>query len=199
MHERPIGDLVDALRALGADIRYLGEEGFPPLAIGPGHLHLDARRRDPRRDFEPVCKRAARWRCLWAEPASRSTSPASSCRGHTCEMTLSLMARFGVDVAWEGARVCGCRASDGYRSPGRIVSRRRCLVGILLSCRRRDRRRPGARARRRQRQHPGRCRFADTLAAMGALVTLGSDWIEAEGEHRCARSMPTSRTCRTRR
>ena len=36
MHERPIGDLVDALRALGADIRYLGNAGFPPLAIGPG-------------------------------------------------------------------------------------------------------------------------------------------------------------------
>ena len=36
MHERPIGDLVDALRALGADIRYLGTTGFPPLAIGPG-------------------------------------------------------------------------------------------------------------------------------------------------------------------
>ena len=31
MHERPIGDLVDALRQLGADIRYLGNEGFPPL------------------------------------------------------------------------------------------------------------------------------------------------------------------------
>ncbi|MDH4286544.1 MAG: bifunctional 3-phosphoshikimate 1-carboxyvinyltransferase/cytidylate kinase, partial [Gallionella sp.] len=31
MHERPIGDLVEALRALGADIRYLGNEGFPPL------------------------------------------------------------------------------------------------------------------------------------------------------------------------
>ena len=38
MHERPIGDLVDALRALGADIRYLGSEGFPPLAIGPGRV-----------------------------------------------------------------------------------------------------------------------------------------------------------------
>jgi 3-phosphoshikimate 1-carboxyvinyltransferase len=36
MHERPIGDLVDALRALGADIRYLDQEGFPPLTIGPG-------------------------------------------------------------------------------------------------------------------------------------------------------------------
>src|SRR6266481_5742220 len=34
MHERPIGDLVDALRQLGADIRYLGNAGFPPLHIG---------------------------------------------------------------------------------------------------------------------------------------------------------------------
>ena len=35
MHERPIADLVDALRGLGADIRYLGTEGFPPLEIHP--------------------------------------------------------------------------------------------------------------------------------------------------------------------
>ena len=35
MHERPIGDLVDAVRSLGADIRYTGNDGFPPLAIGP--------------------------------------------------------------------------------------------------------------------------------------------------------------------
>lgn len=38
MHERPIGDLVDALRQLGADIRYLGNEGFPPLQIFPARL-----------------------------------------------------------------------------------------------------------------------------------------------------------------
>jgi 3-phosphoshikimate 1-carboxyvinyltransferase len=38
MHERPIGDLVDALRQLGADIKYLGNEGFPPLQISPGKL-----------------------------------------------------------------------------------------------------------------------------------------------------------------
>src|SRR6202142_1009963 len=36
MHERPIGDLVDALRQLGAQVDYLGNEGFPPLAIRPG-------------------------------------------------------------------------------------------------------------------------------------------------------------------
>ena len=33
MHHRPIGQLVDALREIGADIDYLGEEGFPPLRI----------------------------------------------------------------------------------------------------------------------------------------------------------------------
>ena len=33
MHERPIGDLVDALRQAGADIAYLGSAGFPPLEI----------------------------------------------------------------------------------------------------------------------------------------------------------------------
>lgn len=35
MHERPIGDLVDALRQLGATLSYLGHEGFPPLHIEP--------------------------------------------------------------------------------------------------------------------------------------------------------------------
>lgn len=33
MHHRPIGQLVDALCEIGADIEYLGEEGFPPLRI----------------------------------------------------------------------------------------------------------------------------------------------------------------------
>jgi 3-phosphoshikimate 1-carboxyvinyltransferase len=41
MHERPIADLVDALRQLGADIKYLGNEGFPPLRISPANLSGD--------------------------------------------------------------------------------------------------------------------------------------------------------------
>src|SRR5574343_1525357 len=39
MHERPIGDLVDALRHLGADIAYLANDGYPPLKISPGVDH----------------------------------------------------------------------------------------------------------------------------------------------------------------
>ncbi|OYW33748.1 MAG: 3-phosphoshikimate 1-carboxyvinyltransferase, partial [Methyloversatilis sp. 12-65-5] len=38
MHERPIGDLVDALRQVGAQIEYEGQTGFPPLRIHPARL-----------------------------------------------------------------------------------------------------------------------------------------------------------------
>lgn len=38
MHERPIGDLVEALQAGGAHIEYLGAEGYPPLKIGPANI-----------------------------------------------------------------------------------------------------------------------------------------------------------------
>ena len=38
MKHRPIGILVDALRLLGADIQYVGEEGFPPLRINGKQL-----------------------------------------------------------------------------------------------------------------------------------------------------------------
>lgn len=36
MHQRPIGELVDLLRKLGATIDYLGEDGFPPLRVHGG-------------------------------------------------------------------------------------------------------------------------------------------------------------------
>ncbi|MDE6526072.1 MAG: 3-phosphoshikimate 1-carboxyvinyltransferase [Muribaculaceae bacterium] len=47
MCERPIGPLVDVLRVLGADITYLGDEGFPPLRINGrrlagGSVEIDA-------------------------------------------------------------------------------------------------------------------------------------------------------------
>src|SRR6185436_8093765 len=44
MHERPIGDLVDALRQLGCAIDYLGADGYPPLRLnaGRGTLRTEA-------------------------------------------------------------------------------------------------------------------------------------------------------------
>lgn len=45
MHKRPIGPLVDALQSLGAEIKYLGKEAFPPLSIkgkplSGGHVNI---------------------------------------------------------------------------------------------------------------------------------------------------------------
>ena len=40
MHERPIGDLVDALRQAGTSIEYLEKEGFPPLKISPAKIDV---------------------------------------------------------------------------------------------------------------------------------------------------------------
>ena len=42
MHERPIADLVDPLVALGCDVRYLANPGYPPLAIGESRAHAGA-------------------------------------------------------------------------------------------------------------------------------------------------------------
>ena len=41
MHERPIRDLVEPLRRIGANIDYTGNEGYPPLAIHPGDIRID--------------------------------------------------------------------------------------------------------------------------------------------------------------
>src|SRR5436190_526302 len=41
MHQRPIRDLVEPLRSIGARIDYVGKEGFPPLAIHPGNIRVE--------------------------------------------------------------------------------------------------------------------------------------------------------------
>ena len=41
MHERPIKDLVDALKQIGAKINYLGTSGYPPLKISPGNINCN--------------------------------------------------------------------------------------------------------------------------------------------------------------
>ena len=57
MHERPIGDLVDALRQLGCPVDCLGKEGYPPLRLGDGATHalkLNAAHPRARRRVQPV-------------------------------------------------------------------------------------------------------------------------------------------------
>lgn len=117
MHERPIGDLVDALRQLGADITYLGETGFPPLLIKPASISPKAEvsiRGDVSSQFLtallmalPMLGQAAKI-CMASELISKPY----------IEITLNLMAQFGVQVQRQGWESFSLAAGQSYVSPG---------------------------------------------------------------------------------
>jgi 3-phosphoshikimate 1-carboxyvinyltransferase len=180
MHERPIGDLVDALRALGAEIRYLGSEGFPPLAIGPGNLRFGgsvAIRGGVSSQFLSAL--------LLALPLGGNAMTVDVAGDLISkpyvEMTLNLMARFGVAVEREDWHRLHVPASAGYVSPGSIaVEGDASSASYFLAA--------GAIGGGPVRVEgvgrdsiQGDVRFADTLAAMGAVVERGADWIEVRG------------------
>lgn len=121
MHERPIGDLVDALRGLGAEIDYLGNEGYPPLRIGRGAP--DASR--PVRVRGSVSSQFLT-ALLMAAPvlaAGESAPVVIEVEGELISkpyiaITLNLMSRFGVQVERDGWQRFTIPAGQRYRSPG---------------------------------------------------------------------------------
>src|SRR5690606_26858325 len=101
MHERPIGDLVDALRQLGADIEYLGQEGFPPLLIKPAQIAARGSvkiRGDVSSQFLTALLMAAPM--IGTETRIELVSELIS--KPYIEITLRLMAQFGVQVERQG-------------------------------------------------------------------------------------------------
>ncbi|MDP3248287.1 MAG: bifunctional 3-phosphoshikimate 1-carboxyvinyltransferase/cytidylate kinase [Polaromonas sp.] len=120
MHERPIGDLVDALRGLGCAIDYLGEDGFPPLRIRTGQLTLDAPIR-VRGDVSSQFLTAL----LLALPLVATRDITLDVVGELIskpyiEITLNLLARFGIQVQRDGWQRFTIPAGSRYRSPGEI-------------------------------------------------------------------------------
>ena len=118
MRERPIGDLVDALRPLGAAIAYEMATGFPPLRIAPGHLAaVPVRiRGDVSSQFLTGLVQALP---LLHSDVTVTIDGELISRPYV-EITLNLMNRFGVSVerdAWRSLRV---PAGNGYRSPGTL-------------------------------------------------------------------------------
>ncbi|NPC55538.1 bifunctional 3-phosphoshikimate 1-carboxyvinyltransferase/cytidylate kinase [Caenimonas soli] len=120
MHERPIGDLVDALRQLGCDIQYLGTEGYPPLRIGRPQLKLD-RPIQVRGDVSSQFLTAL----LMALPLVAKQDVVIEVTGELIskpyiEITLNLLARFGITVRREGWQRFTIPAGSNFRSPGSI-------------------------------------------------------------------------------
>ncbi|MFW7343563.1 3-phosphoshikimate 1-carboxyvinyltransferase [Pollutimonas sp. H1-120] len=124
MHERPIGDLVDALVALGADVSYLGNPGYPPLAIGQGDIRTDK----PVRVKGSVSSQFLT-ALLMAAPIHASRAAADVTIEVDGELiskpyisiTLNLMAKFGVQVQREDWRRFVIPAGSRYTSPGNIA------------------------------------------------------------------------------
>jgi 3-phosphoshikimate 1-carboxyvinyltransferase len=120
MHERPIGDLVDALRQLGCRIDYLGTEGYPPLRIHPPQLKLDAPiqvRGDVSSQFLTAL--------LMALPLVARADVVIEVVGELIskpyiEITLNLLARFGISVRRDGWQRFTIPAGSHYVSPGSI-------------------------------------------------------------------------------
>jgi 3-phosphoshikimate 1-carboxyvinyltransferase len=181
MHERPIGDLVDALRQLGADISYLGNEGFPPLQIKPAHIRASniTMRGDVSSQFLTGLLMAMPLSAAGIDQEPMITVSGELISRPYIELTIALMARFGMHVEhenWRRFTVCG---GKHYRSPGEIfVEGDASSASYFLAA--------GAIGRGPVRVQgigrdslQGDVRFAEALTKMGAQITSGANWMEA--------------------
>ncbi len=178
MHERPIGDLVDGLRQIGCDVRYAGKDGFPPLEIFPATVSLAAPirvRGDVSSQFLTALLMALP---LTGENVVVELTTELISKPYI-EITLNLMARFGVKVEREGWARFTIAAGQKYRSPGIVhVEGDASGASYFLAA--------GAIGGGPVRVEgvgrdsiQGDVKFADALVAMGARVEMGDNWIEA--------------------
>lgn len=181
MHERPIGDLVDALRQLGCRIDYLGNEGYPPLRIGQPALKLDAPiqvRGDVSSQFLTAL--------LMALPLVASKNIVIEVVGELIskpyiEITLNLLARFGIQVQREGWQRFTIPAGSRYQSPGALhveADASSASYFIALGAIAADAATPvhieGVGADSIQ----GDIRFIEAARLMGAHITSGPNWLK---------------------
>lgn len=119
MHERPIGDLVDALHQAGADITYEANSGFPPLNIAPAQLDV-SKPIQIRGDVSSQFLTAL----LMALPLTQQQTTievvGELISKPYIEITLNLMAKFGVQVQRDGWERFTIAANSQYQSPAEI-------------------------------------------------------------------------------
>lgn len=182
MLERPIGDLVDGLRAVGASIRYTGRDGYPPLVV-------EGRSGTPRLARELRVSGATSSQFV---TGLLQAAPLLATRGDVrirvegelisrpyVEMTIALLARFGVEVEREAGDAYRIARGATLRSPGTIaVEGDASSASYFLAA--------GALAGgpvrvigAGRRSVQGDVAFADALEQMGARIERGDDWIEA--------------------
>jgi len=177
MEERPIAHLVDALRQAGAHVHYLKKDGYPPLTIEGkglwgGEVVIDG---SVSSQFLTAF--------LMAAPLA-SGDVRIRIRGELVskpyiDITLHIMKQFGVTVEHDDYQVFYVRGNQTYVSPGTfLVEGDASSASYFLAA--------GAiKGKVRvtgigKDSIQGDIRFADVLEKMGAKITWGDDFIEAE-------------------
>ena len=185
MHERPIGDLVDALRQIGCQIECTGNEGYPPLRITQPTLQLDQPVR-VRGDVSSQFLTAL----LMALPLVCSKDVVIDVVGELIskpyiEITLNLLARFGIQVRRDGWERFTIPAGSRYQSPGSIhVEADASSASYFIAL--------GALTTSATGQNgikiegvgadsiQGDIRFVEAATLMGAQVTSGPNWLQVQ-------------------
>jgi 3-phosphoshikimate 1-carboxyvinyltransferase len=186
MRERPIGDLVEALRQLGAAIDYLENAGYPPLRLrGDDNAQAE---QDVVRVRGDVSSQFLTGLLLALPLTGRKTTvevTGTLISRPYVEITLNLMARFGVHVERQGWQSFTLPAAARYVSPGRFhvegdASSASYFLALGAIGATGDTDGGGVRVEGVGRQSiQGDVRFADALAAMGAKIEIGEHWMRA--------------------
>ena len=177
MYERPIGHLVDALRPLGASVEYLKDEGYPPLKIAGtglsgGEIEIDG----------SISSQFLTALLMSAPMAAADIT--IKVKGELVskpyiDITLDLMAKFGVVVEHSDYKVFKVTGGQQYVSPGELMvegdaSSASYFLAAAAIC--------GGTVRGYgvgKSSVQGDIRFAEVLAQMGASIHYGDDYVEA--------------------
>ncbi len=184
MRERPIGDLVDALRTLGCQIDYLAEPGYPPLHIGPPALQLS----NPIPVRGDVSSQFLTSLLMALPLVARQHDIVITVKGELIsrpyvEITLNLLERFGVTVQRDGWKGFVIPAGSQLRSPGAIHVEADAssasyfiaagAIGISVS---------GTNGIKiigvGENSIQGDIRFVEAARSMGAHIQSGPDWLQ---------------------
>lgn len=186
MHERPIGDLVDALRQLGCQIDYLGNEGYPPLRIAPADLsQLD--RNQPIRVRGDVSSQFLTALLMALPLIAQQQAVHIEVVGELISkpyihITLELLARFGIVVANDNWQRFTIPAGSRYQSPGEVYVEADAssasyfiALGAISTG---DRGQNGIKVLGVGKDSiQGDIRFVEAAQAMGAVVESGPNWL----------------------
>jgi 3-phosphoshikimate 1-carboxyvinyltransferase len=180
MHERPIGDLVDGLRQMGCQVEYLGVEGYPPLRIGQPTLNIPHPiqvRGDVSSQFLTALLMALP--LATAQQAITIEVVGELISKPYIDITLNLLARYGIPVQRDGWARFTLPQGSQYRSPGEIhveadASSASYFIALGALASERGVRIHGVGADSIQ----GDIRFMDAAQAMGAHITSGPNWLE---------------------